>query len=369
MSQSQLPSVSPRVSFCERRSRVGRRGSEWKVLLSLLLVTIISPTVAAQPPSEIPGFWGLRRNNHISVRVASSRRSEISVDGLSPVVQETSDSMQIRFTVAAFERTGDIIVRALVSQIDREPSAGALARLNIAPIFLRIQPNGEVSAATPESRERLVMNLTNSDPESTNILNKCLTDETMVSWLSVPFWMVRPPDAAEKQTLWNRTHDLSLGTLGTLQLNMSFQPGEVTNNFANVAITGESRFRPLVLPDAETAVFRFLSDVSVEVDDVSGTGRMFVASLDDDKSHRPRPEFESVEWTVQIHGKAKLSAAQGTKSPESGDADKDAGADQDVPDKAGNVTFKQTQHHVWTLQSFDIGNHQRFDMNPVPAIR
>ncbi|MDA1231140.1 MAG: hypothetical protein O2856_10230 [Planctomycetota bacterium] len=339
------------------------------MLLSLLLITIISATVAAQPPGEVPGFWGLRRNNHISVLVASSRRSEISVDGQPPVIQETSDSMQIRFTVAAFERTGDIIVRAIISQIDREPSAGALSRLNVAPVFLRIQPNGEVSTATPESRERLVMNLTNSDPESANTLKKCLTDETLASWFSVPFWMVGSPDAAEKKKLWNRTHDLSLGTLGTLQLEMSFQPGEVTNNFANVAIKSESRFRPLVLADAETSAFPFLSDVSVEVDEVSGTGRMFFASLDDDKSHRPRPEFESVEWTVQIHGKAKLLSAQGKKSTEPGSADKDAGAVQDVSDKAGNVTFKQTQHHLWTLQSFDIGNHQMFDMNRVPATR
>ena len=57
--------------------------------------------------------------------------------------------------------------------------------------------------------------------------------------------------------------------------------------------------------------------------------------------------FDSVEWTLKLHGEAKADA------------------------KVGKVTFRQTQHHVWKLQSFESSSRRMFENDqfrtPIPV--
>lgn len=108
-----------------------------------------------------------------------------------------------------------------------------------------------------------------------------------------------------------------------------------------------------MLPAADAVAFPFFSDPSIEVDEISGIGRVYVASQDETERLQQRPEFESVEWTIRLHGDANLRSA------------KPVTTEQGFPDTASRVTFRQTQNHVWTLQRFTTGKQGMlfFDSN------
>ena len=321
----------------------------------VFLVALVIPPVAAQPLREPSGFRGLMAGNEITVLVASSRRTDIAVDGQPEVTTETSESMRIQYRVVSLERSGNLVVKMSVHKLDHQPPTPILSRLKVSPILLNIQPDGEVSISSPESRDALVTNLSRGDPQSAQVLKMCLTDESISSWFSVPFWMLRPGEDEENKDVWERSHDVSLGTLGTLQLDLSFRSGDIEKSMAKVAISGEARFRPLVLPDSEATAFPYLSNASVEIDEISGTGQIHAASPDGDKPPEQRPEFESVEWTIRLHGEAELPPTKPVKPAASQNSDDDAAVGLAVPGKTSKVTFQQTQHHVWKLQSFSAG--------------
>jgi len=337
-----------------------------QVILSLFLVTFMTSTCVAQPAAAINRFWGLKQGDKIVYTVAGSRRTDITVDGHPSVTQETSESLLIQLTARDFERNGDAIFRVDVQQIDRKPEPSGAARINIREIFLRVQPDGKVGTVNPEIREVLVATLADGNPETINILKKCLTDEAIASWFSMPFWSRGPAEDPEKQDAWERTHETSLGTLGTLQMDLRFMRGKIENNVSKVAISGESRFRPLVLPDADTATFPFFSNVSVEIDEISGTGILPQTATDEENPSQLHFGFESVDWTLKLHGEARLINATPSKSndaPPSGDDDS-GGAKTDAA--AGQVTFRQTQHHVWKFQSFESASRRMFENNRIP---
>ena len=186
----------------------------------------------------------------------------------------------------------------------------------------------------------------------------------------MPFWSRGPAEDPEKQDAWERTHETSLGTLGTLQMDLRFMRGEKENNMSKVAITGESRFRPLVLPDADTAKFPFFSNVSVEIDEISGTGILPQGATEEDNQVQQQQQqhfgFESVDWTLKLHGEAKLINAGPSKSKDAAPSgDDDSGGAQTVA-AAGKVTFRQTQHHVWKLQSFESASRRMFENDRIP---
>lgn len=335
-------------------------------MLAVVLLSLVVPAVAAQPIRDVPGFRGLRPGNHITVLVASSRQTDISIDGQPEVTQETSESLQIQYRVIAVERSGDVVVKTIVSKIDRQPPSSILTRLAGATFSLTIHPDGNVSTLTAEGRDAMVMHLSNGDPESAQILRKCLTDEAIASWFSIPFWMIRPVEDERTHDAWERSHDVSLGTLGSLHLDLNFQAGDIEGSLANVVIAGDAHFRPLVLPDTDARAFPFLSNASVEVDEVSGTGRLYVAEPDADEPPQARPEFESVDWTLRLHGEAELPLAKVEKTAAVPLPDDEIAAEQEVSRKSGTVTFRQSQHHAWTLQSFSIGMPGMFGKELVP---
>ena len=261
----------------------------------------------------------------------------------------------------AIERSGDVSITAFVRKTDRRPPSALLTRLAGVTFELTIHPDGNVSADTPEGRDALATYLSNGDPESVQVLRKCLTDDTIASWFSIPFWMIRPAEDRKKADAWERNHDVSLGTLGSLRMDLSFRVGDIKDNMASVVIASDEHFRPLVLPDTDSAAFPFLSNVSLEIDDVSGTGRLYVASPDADEPPRSRPEFESVEWTMQLHGDAQLPLAKLQKNAAVPGSDDDAAPKTDVAKKTAKVTFRETLHHDWTLQSYSIGVPRMFE--------
>lgn len=119
----------------------------------------------AQGIRDVPGFWGLRQGNEISVLMASSRRTEIVVAGQAEVTRETSESLQIQYRVVAIERSGDVLVKAIVRKIERQPTSLILTRLTGATFSLAIHSDGSVSMLTSEGRDALVTHLSNGDPE------------------------------------------------------------------------------------------------------------------------------------------------------------------------------------------------------------
>lgn len=135
-------------------------------MLAAVLISLVVPPVAAQPIRDVPGFRGLRPGNHITVLVASSRRTDISIDGQPEVTQETSESVQIQYRVIAVERSGDVVIKAIVRKMDRQPPSSILTRLAGATFSLTIHPDGNVSTFTAEGRDAMVMHLSNGDPES-----------------------------------------------------------------------------------------------------------------------------------------------------------------------------------------------------------
>ncbi len=349
-----------------------RRNNHGCALISAVMLTAIAATsVSAQPIRDAPGFWGLRPGNEITVLVVSSRRTDIAVDGQPEITRESTESLQIQYRVVAIERSGDVIVKAIVRKMDRQPPSAILTRLTGAAFSLAIHPDGSVSTLTSEGRDALVTHLSNGDPESAQILKKCLTDETIGSWFSVPFWMIRPVEGDDPQDTWVRSHDVSLGTLGSLKLDLNFRPSDVQDSMANVVIVGDAHFRPLVLPDTVAAALPFLSNASVEIDEVSGTGHLYVASPDADEPPGARPEFETVKWTLRLHGDAQLPLAKLAKTEAIPNSDTDKAAEQDGSHKTGTVTFRQTQHHIWTLQSSSIGMPGMFenDRLSVPIVQ
>ena len=322
----------------------------------------------AQPVRAMPRFWGLKQGDKFSVVVADSRRTDIVVDGEPEVTQQSSESMQIQFTAVDFERTGDVIVRAYMQRIERKPEVAVLAGLNAPPIFLRIQPDGKVSMLNPESRELLLASLTDRDPEAMNVLKKCMTDESIASWFSIPFWPPGPAESADEKESWERSQEVSLGTLGTLQMDMSLLRGKTEDNMSKLAITGKARFRPLVLPETETATFPFFSNVSIEIDEIFGTGQMYQLLPDENDAAPQRPGFESIEWTIRLHGEAMLRSPVSVKTKSGEPAESEISTTQKTQDSARKVTFRQTQHSVWTLQSFEHGNRRMFDDRmPIPV--
>ncbi len=340
-----------------------------QVILSLLLLIFTTSICVAQPAAAVPRFWGLKQGDKIVFAVAGSRLTDISVDGQPSVTQETSESLLIQFTSRDFERNGDVIFRVDVQQIDRKPETAGAAKINFPQVFLRVQPDGRVGTLNPEIREILLATLADGNPETINILKKCLNDESIASWFSVPFWSRGPAEDPEKQDAWERTHETSLGTLGTLQMDLRFLRGEIEKNVAKVAINGEARFRPLVLPDADTATFPFFSDVSVEIDEISGTGILPQGATEaDNPLQQQHFGFESVDWTLKLHGEAKLINAGPSKSNDAAPSgDDDSGGTKTVA-AAGKVTFRQTQHHVWKLQSFESASRRMFENDRIPLL-
>ena len=360
MAKYQQPSIRCRSNLPGIRHFSRRlNGCAW--ISAILLLAGLVPPVAGQTIRDVPGFWGLRQGNDFTVLMASSRRTEISVNGQPDVTRETSESLLIQYRVVAIERSGDVSIKAIVARTDRRSPSAVLPRLAGATFAITIHPDGNVSADNPEGRDALVMFLSNGEPESAQVLRKCLTDDTIASWFSIPFWMIRPVEDGGNQDAWERNHDVSLGTLGSLPIDVSFRVGDIKDNMANVVISGNAHFRPLVLPDTDSAAFPFLSNASVEIDEVSGTGRLYVASPDADEPPRPRPEFESVAWTLRLNGNAELPSARLQKTVVVPGSDGDAGPTPDVAKKTAKVTFRETQHHVWTLQSFSIGVPRMFE--------
>ena len=339
-----------------------------QVFLSLLLLIFTSSICVAQPAAAMPRFWGLKQGDKIVYSVAGSRRTDISVDGQPSVAQETSESLLIQFTARDFERNGDVIFRVDVHQIDRKPDTAGAAKINVREIFLRVQPDGKVGTLNPEIREILVATLANGNPETINVLKKCLTDESIASWFSVPFWSRGPAEDPEKPDTWERTHETSLGTLGTLQMDLRFMRGDIEKNLTEFAISGESRFRPLVLPDADSATFPFFSNVSVEIDEISGTGILPQPATEEGNPLQPRFGFESIDWTLKLHGEAKLANATSSRANTAAPSEDDSGGAK-TDAATGKITFQQTQHHVWKLQSFESASRRMFenDRTPLPV--
>jgi hypothetical protein len=354
----------PTVWCCN--SLPGRRHSSIRSWLcgfvsALILSTFLLRSAAAQTIRDVPGFWGLRQGNEFTVLMASSRQTDISVDGEPDVARETSESLLIQYRIVAIERSGDVSIKAIVRKADRRPPSAIMPRLAGATFALTVHPDGNVSTDSLEGRDTLLTYLSGSDPESEQVLRKCLTEDTIASWFSIPFWLIRPVDDGRNLDEWQRKHDVSLGTLGSLRMDLSFRLGDIRDNMADVAITSDAHFRPLVLPDADAAAFPFLSNTTVEIDEVSGTGRFFVASRDADDPPGPRPEFESVSWMLRLHGETELPSARLQKTVEVPDSPGAAGSAQDVAKKSVKVTFREIQNHVWTLQSFSIGIPRIFE--------
>ncbi len=335
--------------------------------LNAIIFAACSPSASAQSPRDAPGFWGLRPGNQITTLVASSRRTEISVDGKPDLVQETSESHRIQYRVVAIDRSGDVSVQAIVQKMERNPSSPILVRLADLRFSLTIQPNGQASTLSQEDRDALVTYLSNGDPESAVVLKKCVTDETIASWLDVPFWLIPPVDSDGGKS-WEHSHEMSLGTLGTVHIDLNFQPGEVKDQLAKVEIVGKSRFRPLVLPDSsERHAFPSWSNTTVEIDGVTGTGQMAVTSDAGEEPVKRRPTFETVEWTVRLHGETHLPPAPATTGSKSSEVDADSsGISERQSADQTHVSFRMTQNNAWTLQSYSIGTPQMFDNRGVP---
>lgn len=342
-----------------------------QVVLSLCLAIYMSSTCVAQPAASVPRFWGLRQGDKMVFTLAGSRRTDIVVDGQPALTQETSESSQIQLTSVDFDRNGDVIFRVEMQQIDRKPETADGTKINVPQMFLRVQPDGKVSLMNPEIREILVATLANGNPETINIMKKCLTDESIASWFSVPFWSHGPAEDPEKQDAWERSHEVSLGTLGTLQMELRFTQGDIEKNMLKFAITGESRFRPLVLPDADIATFPFFSNVSVEIDEVSGTGLMPQPAAKEDTPQQQQFGFDSVEWTLKLHGEAKLTDVIPSKQDKASISDVGESGASNTNGTVGKVTFRQTQHHAWKLQSFESASRRMFENDrfrtPIPV--
>ena len=314
--------------------------------LNLVLLCLMTLPLAAQPPEVPDSFRQLKPGTEITVLAASSRRTDIAVEGQPEVTTESSETMQIQYRIVGLDPSGNMVIRALVQNLDHRPRNANVSQLRFAPVLLGIQPDGIIRALNPAARDALISNLSNGDPESMQVLRTCLTDETIAGWFSVPFWMLRPGIGDAVENVWERGHEVSLGALGSLHMDLSFQAETPENKFAKVVITGKGRFLPLVLPDSKATAFPFLSDATVEIDELSGTGKLFAATPDDTDQSPQRPEFESLEWTIRLHGNANLVPANATKkATESG-----------MPPK---VTFRQLQNHVWTLQRFTAGNQSQ----------
>ena len=248
------------------------------VFMTALLIGLSPLPVIAQPLREPGRFRSLRPGHEITVLAASSRRTDVVVDGQPEISTASSETMQVQYRIVGLDPSGNMVVRALVQNLDRRPGNASLSQLRFAPFLLSIQPDGIIRVLNPAARDALILNLSNGDPESMQVLRTCLTDDTIAGWFSVPFWMLRPGTGVAVENVWERGHEVSLGTLGSLHMDLSFQAETPENSFAKVVMAGEGRFLPLVLPDSKATAFPFLSDARVEIDEISGIGKLSAVS-------------------------------------------------------------------------------------------
>jgi hypothetical protein len=327
------------------------------IVLAVLCLAVLPPSLPAQQiirgdsgpqidsplilrdETQSPGtIWSMRAQDQFSVSVSIDKRTEIELDGQTPVVTATNDRLELEYRVLRVlrDRQCDMIVicRNAVREVrdsQSEPSiqklqtAVSLANDQLIPVHVGL--DGSMVLTATSERNSLLSRISGADHGASALLDAACPDEVITGWLSAPFWSVA--ESGDQSTPWQREHTVSAGPLGAFRVDLTMTPVKPDGALLPISISGEGRFVPLVLPQKSHAgIPEILKSVSGKVGQVSGRIQL----------HRPAedkvpaefgPDLESLTFTMVISGEGQ-SAAIG-----------------ELPSRA--VRFRQTQTQSWVL--------------------
>ncbi len=329
------------------------------VFAATLAVRMVSYPASADEPKPV---WGVSAGDRFQVSVVIVKQTEVTIDDQPPTLSETKDRFQIEYRVAQISPTGDSVIVGGLRRPVRETGATSPASLRSANeaagtledllVVLHVDSDGVVQKISATEKEALLTQVSSLDPSVTRLLQNTCSDDVIAGWFGRPFWISTDPVAAAPGQTWSRSDDTAVGAFGTLRSSIELKTGAIVDQRMGVEISGTGRFVPLVVPETDSpGDALFLTNVEATLDQFSGRARMFLspAAADLVAANPKRPQFESMEVMIRLHGNGILQ--------------------QSSSDKKQQVNFRQTQIQSWTLVEFELGRPEyRFRVPaPIPA--
>jgi len=326
-------------------------------------VTLATRMMSFPASADEPGpVWGVSAGDRFQVSVVIVKQTEVTIDDQPPTLSETKDRFLIEYRVAQISATGDAVIVASLRRPVRETGTASPASLKSAAeaagtledllVVLHVDSEGVVQKISPTDREALIAQVSSLDPSVTRLLQNACSDDVIAGWFGRPFWLTTDPATAAQGQTWSRSDEMTVGVFGTLRSEVELKAGATVDQRMGLEMSGTGRFVPLVVPETDSPGHSFqLKNVDATLDQFTGRARMFLspAEANPDGTNPKRPQFESMEVTVRLHG-------SGTHQ-------------QNPSDKVQQVSFRQTQIQSWTLVDFQSGRPEfRFSVPvPIPA--
>lgn len=327
------------------------------VLTATGALALILPLAAAD---EAVSVWGMNAGDRFLVSVVIVKQTDVTIDDQPPIRSETTDKLRIEYRVVQVSTNGEAICVARLQRPNRETdkaspdslksAAGNVVNLEDLLVVLHVDSEGIVQRVSTADKESILANVASPEPSALRLLEHACPDEVIASWFGRPFWIACHPEDAKPGHTWNRADDIAMGEFGTLRNSNDITIAGGKTRLTDVEISGTGRFVPLVVPQTDSQFSSsILKDVTAELDQFSGTARMFLRSANEDKIQpiRKRPQFDSMELTIRLHGQGLLQKGQ-----------------SDPPQQ---VAFQQTQIQSWNLVEFEFGRPEIFFNFPVPV--
>ena len=307
---------------------------------------------------ESKAVWGLTTGDTFTANVVIIKQTEVTVGDQAPTVSETTDRFQIQYQVAGSGPAGDIIIAARLKRPLREAGDTSSAALKVdsrttksleeLTMILEMNPGGTFTSITSSDRDAIVATFSGLDPSASRLLQDACPDRVIAGWFARPFWVAHDRESLKEGAAWSRSEDIALGPFGTLRCDADLKLAQAKESTGSVEISAKGRFIPLVRPsDAESSGAMLLTDVTAELDEYSGNARMYLSPVAKEgiPAKTNRPQFESIDVRIRLHGTATLPG-------KNGDASKN--------EPAIVVSFRQTQMQSWILQKFSYGRREFF---------
>lgn len=268
-------------------------------------------------------LWGLTYSNSFSVETTVERTTTVKIGDGPESVHQSTETIVVEYRMAAIQQS-EIALRATIASCNRSGESssqpfGQLAAQQIGickglQVYLNLDADGVVTSITQGSATGARV-LAGGPGEDSDLLAACWNDRVIGSWLGRPFWCGLKPDEWKQEATWEHTDDVSLGLLGQLRNIVTCTMKEVTDDKAEVLITGNARHIPLTSLNWPEAAPLKLGDVTVSVDQFSGSAKMIrpkkPVALDAQNSRFSpppslRPLFDSLLLSWKISGETKI---------------------------------------------------------------
>jgi hypothetical protein len=301
-----------------------------------------------RPPSRPPNphtIWGLNEEDSFTVSVNIEKKTTVRIGDAPETTSTTNDHLTLYYHVVQVTSDKDCLMAVQIGLGDRNVTPTSPDPLQVASktppatenqaFGLVVSPDGTARVRSPKDVPELLRSLAIADPKVERLLSETCPEDVIVGWLARPFLITpRPGENASEQT-WSQPVSIAMGNFGSVVLDAEMTLKPKDEEYSVVSISGKGRFRPLVVPEklSETRSL-LLSQVMVDLDEFSGTARVWKPVSKEKQANDVRPMLEDLNMTCRIHGSGLLE-----------------------PDaaKAQKVSFEQVQVQSWLVTSHNIG--------------